>query len=57
MLELALVNIVLILPHPDALRVNLHELGKGIHQSAAYRHGSTHRDILVGELLTRHLGS
>ncbi len=53
--QLRLVDVVLILSHADALRVNLHQFGQRIHQSAADAHGAAHSDILVGELLARHL--
>ena len=51
LLQLRLVNIVLVLSHSDALRVNLHEFGKRIHQSPAYAHSSSHSNILVGKFL------
>ncbi len=54
MFEFCLVYIVLILSHTDTLRINLHQLGQRIHQSAPDRHGTSHRDILVGELLACH---
>ena len=45
MLEFRLVYVVLILPHADALGVNLDKFCEGIHQSSAYRDGSTNGDV------------
>ncbi len=56
MLELGLVHVVLILSYADALRVNLHEFGQGVHQSSADAHGTAHGDILVGKLLAGDVG-
>lgn len=50
-LEFRLVDIMLILPHANALGVNLYEF-RQVHQSATYRDGTTHGDALVGEFLT-----
>ena len=50
-LEFRLVYIVLILPHSDALRVNLDKFGQRIHQSTADAYSATHRDILIRKLL------
>ena len=57
LLQLALVHVVLVLSHADALRVNLHKLRQRIHQTSAYRHRAAHRDILVRKLLTCSLRS
>ena len=55
MLEFGLVYIVLVLTHADTLRVYLDQLGQRVHEPSAYRHGASHCDILVGELLARYL--
>ena len=52
-LERGLVDIVLILPDPDRLRVDLDEFGKRVHQPAADRDRAAHGDVVVGELLAR----
>jgi hypothetical protein len=50
-LELSLVHIMLILSYADALRVNLYEFGKRVHESSADTHGTTYGYILVRELI------
>ena len=50
-LKFCLVDIMLVLPYPYALRVYLHEFSQRIHEFSADAHGTTHGDILVGELL------
>ena len=52
-----LVNIVLILTYANALRVNLYQLGHGVHQSARNRYGAAHGDVLFRKLLACHLRS
>ena len=49
--ELRLLHVMLILPHADRLRVDLHKLGKRILQAACDRHGGTLRDVEIGEFL------
>ena len=49
--QLALVHVVLVLSHTDALRVDFHQFGQGVHQSAPDAHRATHRHVLVGEFL------
>ena len=56
-LQLPLVHIMLILSYTDALRVDLHQFGQGIHESATDTYCPTHRYILIGELLAGSLGS
>ena len=56
-LQEVLVHVMLVLPHPERLRVNLHQFGKGVHQTAAYRHCSPYGHILVREFCPRSLGS
>ena len=51
MLKFRLVDIMLVLPYPYALRVYLHEFSQRVHESSADAHGTSHGDILVGELL------
>ena len=57
MFEFRLIDVVLILSHADALRINLHEFCQRIHQTASYRYGTTHGDILVWELVACNLRS
>ena len=47
----ALVDIVLILAHAQRFRVDLDELGKGIHETAADGDSPAHGDVLVRKLL------
>ena len=47
---------MLILSHTDALRVNLHQFGKRVHQSSADTYGTTHSDILIREFISGNLG-
>ena len=51
----SLVYVVLVLPHADGFRINLHQLGQRVHQPAPDGHSSPHRDIVIGKLLTRRL--
>ena len=51
MLQFALVHIVLVLPHADALRVDLHQFGQRVHQPPPDAHRAAHRHVLVGKLL------
>ena len=46
---------MLILSHADALGVDLHQFGKGIHQTTSYRDSATNRHILIRELLASRL--
>ena len=55
LLQLTLVHIMLILPHSDALGIDLHQLSQRVHQSSADRNRSTHRHILIRKLLTGNL--
>ena len=55
--QFILVHIVLVLPYSDGFGVNLYELGQGVHQATTDRDGTTHRNIIVGELIARHLRS
>ena len=54
--EFGLVDIVLVLPHPDGLGVDFDEFGQGVGQTATDADGSAHRDIIVGEFLTGQFG-
>ena len=55
MFEFRLVYIVLILAYTDALGVDLHQFGKRVHKSTAYRNGTTYGDILIRKLITGNL--
>ena len=47
---------MLVLPHSERLRVYLHQLGERVHQATAYAYGSPDRHVVLGKLLSRHLG-
>ena len=49
------VHIVLILPHANGLRIELHQFSQRIHQAPADAHRTAHRDVFTGKLLTGHL--
>ena len=49
--QCALIYIVLILPYPDGLRVNLYQFGQRVGQPTANTHGTAHRYVVVGEFL------
>ena len=53
--ELCLIHIVLILSHTDALGIDLHQFGEGIHETATYRDSTTNGDILIRELIAGYL--
>ena len=55
LLQGSLIDIVLILPHPDGLRVNLHQLGQRVHQAATDGHSPAHRHVIFRKLLAGHL--
>ena len=57
MFEFRLIDVVLILSHADALGINLHEFCQRIHQTASYRYGATHGDILIREFVACNLRS
>ena len=57
LLERDLIDIVLILADPDRLWIDLDQFGQRIHQPAADRHRTAHRDILRWEFLASHGGS
>ena len=46
---------MLILSYADALGFNLHQLGQRVHQSSADGDGTTHRHVIVRELLAGNL--
>ena len=48
---------MLILSHTDALRINLHQFCKRIHQSSSDAHSTTHGNILIRELISCNLRS
>jgi hypothetical protein len=52
-LERGLIDVVLILPDADALRIELHEFGERVHETPADRHRAAHGDVLVGKFLAR----
>ena len=54
--QLLLVHIVLVLADTDRLRVDLDELGHGIHEPAAYRNGTAHREVEIGKFFAGDLG-
>ena len=54
--EAHLVHIVLVLPHPNALGVYLHQLCQRVHEPAADACGTTYGDVLVGKFFTGNLG-
>ena len=56
LLKLSLVHIMLILSYTDALRINLHQFGKRIHQSSADTYGTTYGNILIREFISGNLG-
>ena len=53
--EHLLVHVVLVLPHANALGVNLDELGEGVHEAAPDADGATYGDVVVGKLAARHI--
>ena len=55
--QLGLVYIVLILPDTNALRINFHQLGQRVHQTATDTDSTTHGDILVGKFISGYLRS
>ncbi|MNC85064.1 hypothetical protein D3C83_06390 [compost metagenome] len=54
--ELPLIDIVLVLPDADRLRLDPNELGERILQAAGDRHGAPQRYVQVGKLPGRQLG-
>ena len=50
-----LVDIMLVLPHPDALGVDLHQFGEGVHQTAADTDRAAHGDIIFREFAAGHI--
>ena len=50
-----MVDILLVLSHTDAAGVYLHQFCQRVHQSAPYAYGSTHGNILIGELFACYL--
>src|SRR3712207_2679978 len=52
MFQLCLVHIVLVLAHPNALGVDLNQLGQWVHEPPSYRNSTPHGHILVGKFLT-----
>jgi hypothetical protein len=52
-LEGGLIDVMLILPHADALGVDLDQLGQRVHEAAPDRDGAANGHVLVGELLAR----
>ena len=54
--QLALVDVVLVLAHADALGVDLHQLGQRILQAARDGDGAAQADVEVGQLLAGELG-
>ena len=57
LLKLSLIHIMLILSYTDALRINLYQFGKRIHQSATNTYSTTHGYILIREFISGNLGS
>ena len=57
LLKLCLIHIMLILSYTDALRINLYQFGKRIHQSATNTYSTTHGYILIREFISGNLGS
>ena len=57
LLKLSLIHIMLILSYTDALRINLHQFGKRVHQSSADTYGTTHGNILIREFISGNFGS
>ena len=56
LLEKGLVYIVLILPHSEGLGVYLDQFCQGIHETPADGNRAPHRNVVLGEFLTPHLG-
>ena len=54
--ELALVHVVLILPHADGFGVDFDQLGKRVLQPAGDRHCAAQGNVQVGELARRQFG-
>ena len=55
-LQRPLVHIVLVLSDADRLRVDLDELGQGVHQPPSDGDGAAHGDVPVRKLLPRGVG-
>ena len=54
--EVGLGHIVLILPHPDGLGIDLHQLGQRILQPPGNGHRGTQGNVVFGKFLRRQLG-
>ena len=57
LLQEGLVDIVLVLPHADALGVDFHQFAEGVHEAAANADGTAYGDIIFRELAAGQLGS
>jgi hypothetical protein len=55
-LQLRLRDVVLVLPHPDRLRIDLDQLGERVLQAPGDGDGGAEGEIELGELLARHVG-
>ena len=54
-LQLALVHIVLVLPHSYRLGIYLYQLGQWVHKAATNGNRPPDGDIIIGKLLAGHL--
>lgn len=54
--QAGLVDVVLILPHPDAFGINLDQFGKRVHETATDGYGTTHGDVVVGKFASGDVG-
>ena len=52
-LQRGLIDVVLILPHADALRVELHEFGERVHEPTPDAHRAAHGEVVVRKFLPR----
>ena len=56
LLQIALIDIVLILADADRFGIDLHQLGERVLQAARDADGAAHGEVEIGKLLARHVG-